>query len=179
MASIIIASIALALTLLVYLYGAWRFLRFPRFWVMWAHVELGAASGKTRAIEEVTVSVAYRGGGQPRAIIDVGFVVIQGGEPRRVIRSHHGWLEEVIPVPSELAGRFTMKPPGGLALDDLGKEILCALRLDCGGEYFEAPFTVHKTTADLWTYVAPHRAMSAARAPRSWLLRPFDWIRSR
>ena len=71
MASIIIASIALALTFLIYLYGAWRFFRLPRFWVTFARADLEDRSDDLpgKDIQDVVVYLAYRGGGQPRNII--------------------------------------------------------------------------------------------------------------
>ena len=94
MASIIIASIALALTLLVYLFAAWRFLRFPRFWVTSARVDVETTSDEPPIlmIQNVSVRVAYRGGGQPRNIIDIGFVVYSSRDSQSGVQSTSGWL---------------------------------------------------------------------------------------
>lgn len=176
MASIIIASIALALTLLVYLYGGWRFLRFPRFWVTFARVDV--TGDPERPIQYSCVNVAYRGGGQPRNVIDAG-VIIRRGERLEFISGQSGWLREVIHVPAELGGRFTIELPGDLSLPDTEDELVCAIRLDCGREYFEIPFTLRKTDEDRWNYFSDSGSVLSSRFPRRRLKRLLDWIRSR
>jgi hypothetical protein len=181
MASIILASIALGLTLLVYVFGAWRFFRFPRFWVTFARANVISPSGESpRALQDVFVAVAYRGGGQPRNIIDVGFLLIEEEGSRRITRASGGWVGEVISIPSELAGRFNVEPPSGLATDSTSDEMSCCLRLDCGGEYFDVPFTL-RGPGEVWHYFpsALTTRMMSARLPRTWLQRLLDWIRSR
>ncbi len=180
MASIILASIALALTLLVYLHGAWRFLRFPRFWVISAQANVMVTSDKPPVwvIGNVSARVGFRGGGQPKNIIDMGFVVLESG----VKRMMSGWLKEVVHVPSELAGHFDVEVPGGLTVDNVGvgDELPCLLRIDCGGEPFEAPFTL-KSAGETWLYQRSsfESPISLIRFPRKGFWRVLDWIRSR
>ena len=183
MASIIIASIALAFTFLIYLYGAWRFLRFPRFWVTSAQADVKVTSDKPPIwlIRNVTVSVAYRGGGQPRNIIDMGFVMFNERDSTSAIQSTTGWLKEVIHVPSELAGRFAVEVPGVLRIDNMERdELTCSLRLDCGVEPYEIPFSLRgpgETWFDTWSsFDSP---ISLIRFPRKGVWRVLDWMRSR
>ena len=183
MASIIIASIALALTLLVYLYGAWRFLRYPRFWVTSAQADVETTSDKPPIwrIQNVSVRVAYRGGGQPRNIIDIGFVVYRSRDSLSGVQSTTGWLKEVIHVPSDLAGRFALEVPGKMVIEMVeDDELPCSLRFDFGGEPYEVPFTL-KGPGDTWfdTSSVFDSPISSTRPPRTRLKRLIDWIRSR
>lgn len=196
MASIIIASIALALTLLVYLYGAWRFLRFPRFWVTSAQADLVAKSGDSPlVIENVSINVAFRGGGQARNIIDMSFAVFEDHDSRRIEREQGMSAVRVISIPAELAGRFAVDPSDVglttfLVVDKVGDKLACALRVDCGLEPFEIPFTLRRLgDRNLYYHGFREPEMSyrirkggliaPGLARLAWLRRILDWIRDR
>jgi len=157
-AGVIIGSISLLLTLMVYAYGAWRRFRLPKFWVTYAHATAEPLSKTPTAagpdlvqMGNVFVDVAYTGGGQPRNIIDTAFLMVESGT------GMSSPVEQgAIPVPAELAGRFTLNFGGGLAVE-ANDEVPCVMRFDCGREYFDLPFTLRRvrdgylyTPVEIW-----------------------------
>lgn len=143
MAGVVIGSISLALTLLVYMYAAWRRLRKPQFWVTLAAGKLERLpdnlpeSTKNFVVLHLEqLGIAFVGGGTARTLIDAG---IQFGSRGGL----SGLVNDVVPIPAELAGRFTLEPVGGTLVEAV-EELPCTLRLDCGTSIFDVPFVLHR-----------------------------------
>jgi len=180
-AGVIIGSISLLLTLMVYAYAAWRRFRLPKFWVTYAHATVEhlprtptAAGPDLVQIGDLFVDVAYTGGGQPRNIIDTAFLIVHsGGGVSRPIE------QGAMPVPAELAGRFTLNFRGGLAVE-AKDEVPCVMRFDCGREYFDVPFTLRRqrdgyvyTPSEIWGEIF---SLSARRSKLGRLFRRRDTL---